>query len=104
MLISNQLKDINQSRSDSVFEGHAYYKPLGNGKYQGNWQDSYGNQFPLSASFESSVLTALWGEPSTETGRTTYKLNDAGDVEIVDFVRTKAGELFNRAIVKRSER
>ncbi|HKR59689.1 MAG TPA: DUF1579 family protein [Pyrinomonadaceae bacterium] len=86
-----------------VFEGHAYYKSLGGGKYQGTWFDSQGSQHPITAVFESDALTANWGTPETELGKTIYRLTANDEMELIDSVRKKDGtwQEFHRAKLKR---
>ena len=86
-----------------IFEGHGYYKSLGDGKYQGTWFDSQGAQHPIKATFEDNALTANWGTPETEEGRTVYRITATDEIEVVDSVRKKDGtwQEFSRAKLKR---
>jgi hypothetical protein len=52
-----------------VFEGHGYYKAKGEGKYEGQWFDSQGNQYPINATLEGDALIALWGIPGRVEGK-----------------------------------
>ena len=87
-----------------TFEGHGYYKSLGDGKYQGTWFDSQGAQHPIKATFEDNALTSNWGTPETEEGRTVYRITANDEVEVVDSVRKKKDGTwreFSRAKLKR---
>ncbi len=74
-----------------LFEGHAYCKSLGNGKYHGTWYDSQGSVHPIEATFEGSALTSNWGTAQTELGKTVYRLLAAERMELVDYVQKKDG-------------
>jgi len=97
----NQMKS--SKGETQIFEGHGYYKSLGGGKYQGTWFDSQGAQHPIKATFEDNALTANWGTPETEEGRTVYRLTATDEIEVVDSVRKKDGtwQEFSRAKLKR---
>lgn len=86
-----------------VFEGHAYYQSVGEGKYEGKWFDSQGASFSISANIEGDALTALWGSPGQEHGKSVYRFMEAGKLEVVDSVRQKDGtwKEFGRFIVIR---
>jgi hypothetical protein len=86
-----------------VFEGHAYYKAIGGGKYRATWFDSQGAVHPIEAAFDGVTLTSNWGTKDTEVGRTTYRLVNPNAIEVVDFVQTKDGtwKEFSRATLKK---
>jgi hypothetical protein len=87
----------------TVFEGHAYYRPTGEGRYRGMWFDNSGMFRPLDARGEGDALVSTWGTPETEEGETTYRLTSDSRMEIVDRVKSKDGTWreFGRAIVTR---
>jgi hypothetical protein len=87
----------------STFEGHAYYRPAGEGRYQGMWFDNSGIFRPLDAHREGDALVSKWGTPETEEGETTYRLTSDSRMEIVDRVKSKDGTWreFGRSIVTR---
>jgi hypothetical protein len=87
-----------------VFEGHAYYKSLGGGKYRATWFDSQGAVHPIEATFDGVTLTSNWGTRETELGRTTYRLVNPKAIEVVDFVQTKDGtwKEFSRATLRKN--
>jgi hypothetical protein len=76
---------------DQLFEGTAYYKPSGDGKYVATWFDSGGDMHPIAATNDETTLTSLWGTPETKLGKTIYKLLDAKTIEVTDFIQKKDG-------------
>ena len=88
-----------------ILEGYAFYKSLGNGKYQATWFDSTGDQLPIDASFSENALTANWGTPTTKLGRTIYKLIAPEQIEIADYIQIKDGtwKEFSRSTLKKEE-
>lgn len=88
-----------------IFEGYAFYKFLGDGKYRAVWFDSSGDLHPVSAVFDKSTLTSDWGTPETELGRTLYRLTAPSTIEVIDYIRQKDGtwKEFSRAILKKDE-
>jgi hypothetical protein len=74
------------------FEGHAYYRAVGNGRYRGAWFDSSGMIRPIDASRDGDALVATWGTPETEVGETIYRLEADGSMAIIDRVRGKDGQ------------
>lgn len=74
-----------------VFEGHAYYRPAGDGGYRGTWVDNSGAIRPIDARRDGDAIVAQWGTPDTEVGETTYRLLAADRMEVIDRVRQKDG-------------
>ena len=87
----------------TTFEGHAYYRPAGEGRYRGMWFDNAGMLRPLDARRDGDALVSRWGTPDTEEGETTYRLTSDSRMEIVDRVKSKDGTWreFGRSIVNR---
>ena len=75
----------------SVFEGHAYYRAAGDGRYRGMWFDNSGMFRPLDARRDGDALVSKWGTPETEEGETTYRLLPDGRMDVVDRVKSKDG-------------
>ncbi|MGE0864094.1 MAG: hypothetical protein AB7P34_09350 [Vicinamibacterales bacterium] len=75
----------------TTFEGHAYYRAVGDGRYRGMWFDNSGMFRPLDARREGDALVSLWGTADTEQGETTYRLMPGGGMEVVDRVKGKDG-------------
>ncbi len=75
----------------ATFEGHAYYRPSGDGRYRGMWFDNSGMFRPLDATRNGDALVSKWGTPDTEEGETTYRLLADGKMEVIDRVKSKDG-------------
>jgi hypothetical protein len=73
------------------FEGRAFYRPGGEGRWRGTWFDSHGASFPIEARLEGRVLTADWGATLAERSRTIYRLTEDGTLEIGDSVTLADG-------------
>jgi hypothetical protein len=74
-----------------VFEGHAYYRAAGEGRYRGMWFDNSGMFRPLDARRDGDALVSRWGTADTEEGETTYQLRTDGTMEVVDRVKGRDG-------------
>ena len=72
------------------FEGHAYYQPSAN-KCEGTWFDSRGISFPIKCNVDGDSVTALWGSPEQEQGKSVYRLLADGNLEVVDSVKQPDG-------------
>ena len=68
------------------FEGRAFYRPAGEGRWRAQWFDNRGISFAIEATMENRTLTADWGSEATERGRTTYRLADDGRLQLNDSV------------------
>ena len=75
----------------ATFEGHAYYRPAGEGRYRGMWFDNSGMFRPLDAQRDGDALVSKWGTPQTEEGETTYRLMSDTRMDIIDRVKSKDG-------------
>jgi hypothetical protein len=73
------------------FEGHAYYRHTGNGRYRGMWFDSSGAIRPIEAQVEADALRSRWGSADTEEGETTYRLIGNDTMEVLDRVKGNDG-------------
>ena len=98
-----RLNFVNQMGPSRRFEGHAYYRAVGEGRYRGTWFDNSGMIRPIEASRTGDSLVAKWGTPETELGETTYRLLPDGSMEILDRVQGKDGTWrdFGRVVVRR---
>lgn len=78
------------------FEGVAYYKVVGPGRYVATWVDSTGDLHPIEASDDGTALTSLWGVPGQKYGKSEYRFTAEG-VEVADWIqRDGAWREFNR--------
>jgi hypothetical protein len=82
---------------NTTFEGHAYYRPSGEGRYRGMWFDNSGMFRPLEARRDGDALVSQWGTPETEEGETTYRLTSDSRMEIVDRVNQRMARGANLA-------
>jgi hypothetical protein len=73
------------------FEGRAFYRPSGAGRYRGFWIDNSGAIRPIDAQADGDALVSAWGTDDTERGETTYRLTADGRLEITDRVRQRDG-------------
>jgi hypothetical protein len=98
-----RLTFVNQMGPSRRFEGHAYYRALGDGRYRGTWFDNSGMIRPIDARRVDESVVAKWGTPETELGETTYRLMPEGSMEIIDRVQGKDGSWrdFGRVVVRR---
>src|SRR5688572_12263783 len=82
--LRNEMRNANGQTQ--VFEGHAYYRPVGsaNGaKYEARWFDSRGTSFQIQAHSEGESLIAFWGSPDQEEGKSVYRLVEPGKLEVI---------------------
>jgi len=96
---------VETAAGQPMFEGHAYYRHVEAAQFEARWFDSQSHIYPIKAQLDGDTLTAFWGEPSKEEGRSVYKLLDGGkQLEVADAVRTKEGSWreFGRFVLKRS--
>ena len=82
------------------FEGRAFYRPAGEGRWQATWFDNRGISFPIEAVLGERLLTADWGSAETERGRTVYRLLPDGRLEVTD---TAGGRDFARHVLSRAD-
>jgi hypothetical protein len=75
----------------TLFEGKAYYRAIGEGRYRGTWFDNSGMTRPIEAVRSGDALVSRWGTPETEEGETTYQLTGSGRLEMTDRVKGKDG-------------
>jgi len=78
-------------RPAAVFEGHGYYHVARADGGPGTWFDSRGYMLPVRVTLDAQVFTSDWGGPTTEQGRTTYRLVEMDVLEVTDFVRVDDG-------------
>jgi hypothetical protein len=83
--------DMGPAGHERRFEGHAYYRAVGEGRFRGTWFDSSGAIRPIDARIDGDALVSRWGTAETEEGETSYRLLGADSMEIVDRVKGKDG-------------
>lgn len=66
------------------FEGRAFYRNAGEGRWRATWFDNRGTSFPIEAVAAERMLTAHWGSADTERGRTIYRFLPDGRLEVTD--------------------
>ncbi|HEV7658444.1 MAG TPA: hypothetical protein VGO55_01235 [Allosphingosinicella sp.] len=82
------------------FEGRAFYRPAGEGRWQATWFDNRGITFPIQAVLAGQTLTADWGSAETERGRTIYRLLPDGRLEVTD---SAGGRAFASHVLARAD-
>ena len=95
---------IGSAPKTTRFEGHAYYRRTGAGSARATWFESSGQVRPIVVTAAGDALVAAWGTPETEVGETTYRLESATRVLVVDRVRQKDGAWreFGRSTLSRT--
>lgn len=68
---------------ERVMDAHAYYQLDQNSGY---WFDSRGMMLPLKLEVDQNTLTVLWGDTSSERGKTIYAIDDSDRLSVQDFV------------------
>ena len=94
------------ARPAEVFEARGYYGVRPGAPAAGTWIDSRGVIFPVTFTATADTLTSDWGSEGTERGRTTYRVREAGILEVTDFVRSADGQYkeFGRVVLERKPR
>lgn len=72
-----------------IFSGRGLYRIV-DGKVDGIWEDSRGQILPLGGSFENDTLTVIWGDATSEIGRSFYALQN-NQLRATDSVLTDSG-------------
>jgi hypothetical protein len=73
------------------FEGQAVYRVSEKGKVAGQWSDSQGSFHDIGGNANTGKMVTVWGQPSTEIGRSVYALDDKGQLTVSDSVLTADG-------------
>jgi len=87
------------------FEGRAFYRPVGDGRWQATWFDNRGVSFGIEALLSERVLTSDWGSADSERGRTIYRLLPDGRLEVTDSVAAAGGAMreFARHVLEKAD-
>ncbi len=73
------------------FEGRATYRITAKGRVEGQWSDSNGSQHSVGGRIAGTMMTTIWGSPTTEIGRSTYVRDASGALTVTDSVLTPEG-------------
>jgi len=84
-----------------MFRAQAIYQCGADGHCRGHWYDNRGQSMPVDARIEGRALIVDWGDAGTpERGRTEYRVQSDGAMEIVDHVLGKDGAWKQFGLVK----
>jgi len=72
---------------NSIFQGTAYYKPLGKTEYVAFWADNRGELHPIKATVDGNALVSIWGVEGKKLGRTRYELQDKDHLSVTDWIK-----------------
>jgi hypothetical protein len=75
------------SGGETAFAGEALYPAQATGMARGSWFDSEGHQYSTSAYRERGALIVHWGDGATLAGRTEYRLDGNGGLQVLDNFR-----------------
>lgn len=81
--LSFQNAFVDKSGTQRVMKANAYYNL---GKKEGYWFDSRGLMLPLTLEPDVQSLIVLWGDESSERGKTIYTLLDKERLSVEDYV------------------
>lgn len=86
------------------FRAEAFYLCENSGPCHGHWYDTRGMTLPLKTTSHDDHLLVEWGDDSTERGRTTYRIDTDGKLQITDEVRSKEGawSVFGNTVATRA--
>jgi hypothetical protein len=80
-----------EGRPEVRFDGRAIWHLDARGRVNGRWDDSAGNSHPVGGRVAADRMTTVWGEATTEIGRSTYFRNADGTLAVSDSVRRADG-------------
>ncbi|MDJ0645452.1 MAG: hypothetical protein QNJ57_05640 [Flavobacteriaceae bacterium] len=90
------------SGTERILKATAYYDFRQN---KGYWFDSRGTMLPLRLEVVENSMTILWGDETTEKGKTIYLIEDKTQLNVQDFVyRDTAYVPFGKASYNRIEK
>jgi catechol 2,3-dioxygenase-like lactoylglutathione lyase family enzyme len=72
--------------SPPLFAGRALYRAAGEDDIEAFWADSNGDLLPIRAVIDANALVATWGSAGGKLGRTRYELDDAGTLQVTDWL------------------
>jgi hypothetical protein len=86
--LSNQ---IGPPQTRQSFEGLALYWPAADGQLRGSWFDSQGTVYALDVQIFAATLVAIWRDSEKPRGRSSYRLVQPDELEVIDSVRAPDG-------------
>jgi hypothetical protein len=90
--------------SAPLFAGRALYRVQATADIEAFWADSNGDLLPIRARIEGSALVATWGNADGKRGRTRYELDDAGSLQVTDWLwRDEQWVTFSRLRFERED-
>ena len=88
-----------KSGVERVMKASAYYNLKEN---RGYWFDTRGMMLPLKLEIKEYSMTVIWGNETTETGKTIYSIVDEEHLSVQDFVfKDNSYLLFGEATYER---
>ena len=79
------------SRPALSFEGRATYRITAKGRVEGQWSDNNGSFHAVGGRIAGTMMTTVWGSPTTEIGRSTYVREASGTLTVTDSVLSSDG-------------
>ena len=86
--LSNQ---VGPPATRQLFEGLALYWPAADGQLRGSWFDSQGTVYALDVQVFDTTLVAIWRDNEKPRGRSSYRLIQPDELEVIDSVRAPDG-------------
>ena len=94
--------DMNRNDKTETFLGHGYYRK---GSTDGFWADTGGALHPMVTSYSANELKTIWGKAGGQQGRSYYKLQEDGRVEVTDWILGESGwREFNRTLFQKAQK
>lgn len=91
MRVEYEIKSADESEALTIFKGLGYYQLSDAGFYKAFWADNSGDLHPITAKINGRTLVSTWGVAGGKLGRTHYKLNVAGQIEVTDWLLREEG-------------
>ncbi len=85
------LNQIGPPQTRQSFEGLALYWPAAEGQWRGSWFDSQGTVYALDVQIFDTTLVAIWRDNEKPRGRSSYRLVQPDELEVIDSVRAPDG-------------
>ena len=102
MHVEYEIKSADNLDAQPIFKGLGFYQMSGKTSLKAFWADSSGDLHPITARIKGRTLVSTWGVAGGKLGRTHYKLNRAGQMEVTDWLLHEDGwKQFNHNIFSR---